>query len=70
MTTPSRFTGSGPKNEANAPFIVVVAGSETAARFDMACTRPPWLCRTAAMTAQMPKSMMMPWMKSLIAVAI
>ena len=69
-TTPSRFTGSGPKKEANTPGAEETAGSLTWASPSRAARNPPWLLRTARITAQMPKSMMMPWMKSLMAVAI
>ena len=70
ITTPSRLSGSGPKKEAKTPGTSEVAGSLTWASPSRAAMKPPWLWRTAAMTAQMPKIMMMPWIKSLMAVAI
>ena len=69
-TTPSRFRGSGPKKEAKTPGMSETAGSLTWASPSRAARNPPWLLRTARITAQMPKSMMMPWMKSLMAVAM
>ena len=44
--------------------------SETIASPSRAARKPPWLLSTAPITAQMPTSIMMPWIKSLIAVAI
>ena len=69
-TTPSRFRGSGPKKEAKMPGAADTSGSLTWASPSRAARKPPWLFRTAAITATMPKIMMMPWIKSLMAVAI
>ena len=46
------------------------AGSVTRARLSIAAINPPWVLSTAAITAIMPKIMIMPWMKSLMAVAM
>ena len=70
MTTPSRLIGSGPKKELNTPGVADTEGSETWPSASSAARKPPWLLSTAAMTAMMPKIMMTPWMKSLMAVAI
>ena len=48
----------------------VTAGSLTSAKLCKAAMKPPFSPRTAAMTATMPASMISPWMKSLIAVAM
>ena len=70
MTTPSRLSGSGPKNELKMPGAVETVSSVTADSPCSAARKPPWLFSTAPMTAQMPKIMMMPWMKSFTAVAM
>ena len=68
--TPSRLTGSGPKKLAKTPGVVATLSSVTLARPSSALIRPPWLFRTATITATMPNSMIRPWMKSLTAVAM
>ena len=70
MTTHSRFSGSGPKNEAKAPGMEETASSSTWASFSTEERKPPFWLSTARMTATMPTSMMMPWIKSLMAVAM
>ena len=67
-TTPSRLTGSGPKKEAYTPGTPL--SPWTLASFSRAARKPPWVCSTAPITATMPASMMMPWIKSLMAVAM
>ena len=70
ITTPSKLSGSGPKKELNAPGAVLTLSSVTFARPLSASIKPPLLPSTAAITATMPISIIMPWIKSLIAVAI
>lgn len=73
ITTPSRLMGSGPKKEANTPGAAMGPAPDSAgtcARPFSAARKPPWLFSTAPITAQMPKIMIMPWIKSLMAVAI
>ena len=70
ITTNSRFSGSGPKKEAKIPGVEATVSSVTFARPSSAAIKPPLLFNTAAMIVAMPPSMMMPWMKSLMAVAI
>ena len=65
MTTNSRNRGSAPRKEA---YCQPPAGP--VASFSIARARPPLSPSTAAITATMPKSMMMPWMKSFQAVAM
>ena len=65
ITTNSRNMGSAPRKEAYCQPPVGPVASRSMAR-----DRPPLSPRTAAMTATMPKSMMMPWMKSFQAVAM
>ena len=69
-TTPNRFTGSGPKKEANTPGTLDTAASCTWASASMEAVNPPLAASTASTTATMPTSMMMPWMKSFTAVAM
>ena len=68
ITTPSRLTGSGPKKEAYTPGTLL--SPFTWASFSRAARKPPWLWSTARITAAIPASMMIPWIKSLMAVAI
>ncbi len=68
MTTPSRLAGSGPNIEANTPSKPVPPS--TCDRLVMAVMKPPLSASTAAMTAMMPMSMMMPWRKSFTTVAM
>ena len=72
MTTPSRFKGSGPKNEVYAPGCPRVAGTSLGiwASFPTAAVKPPWPFNTLAIMATIPASMIIPWIKSLIAVAM
>ena len=70
IITQKRLKGSGPKKEAKMPGVFDTAGSSIRARPSSAAMKPPWPFSTAAMTATMPKSMMMPWMKSFTAVAM
>ena len=72
MITPSRFKGSGPKKDVKAPGCPIVTSTSLGIRaiLPTASMKPPWPERTAAMTATMPASMMMPWIKSLMAVAM
>ena len=69
MTTKRRFSGSGPKNEVNMPGVVVTEGSVMRASPSSDAANPPLEESTAEMTATSPPSMIMPCMKSLIAVA-
>ena len=65
-----RLMGSGPKKELNTPGVELTVSSETCASLLRASRNPPFELRTARMTATIPKSIIMPCMKSLIAVAI
>ena len=72
ITTPKRLMGSGPKKELKMPGtvplpIVPSVAADSPLREAM---KPPLLLITAQMTATMPNSMMMPWMKSFTAVAM
>ena len=69
-TTPSRVSGSGPKKEVNAPESPSFVADGICERARWASMKPPLSFSTAAMTSTMPTSMMRPWMKSLIAVAM
>ena len=70
MTTPRSSSGLGPKKEVNAPGVVVTEASSTRASASMAAMKPPFSLSTASTTTTMPPSMMRPWMKSLMAVAM
>ena len=70
ITTKSRFRGSGPRKEAKIPGVEETVSSVTLARPSRASIRPPLLFSTAAMTVAMPPSMIIPWRKSLMAVAM
>ena len=70
MITPSRFKGSGPKNELNTPGAEDTDGSLTWDKAFNAPMNPPLMESTAPIMATIPKIMMMPWMKSFMAVAI
>ena len=70
ITTNRRFRGSGPKKDAKVPGAVETVSSVILARPSRAAMKPPLLFSTAAMIVLMPKSMMIPWMKSLMAVAM
>ncbi len=60
ITTPKSPAGSGPKKELNTPGNVETAGSLTAESLSSAARKPPWLSSTAAITATMPKIMIIP----------
>ncbi len=68
-TTPSRLNKSGPKKLTNGPAI-----DDPSAEICDSCTtaseKPPLLITTATITAVMPSSITMPWMKSFITVAM
>ena len=51
------------------PAPATTSGPGTRARPSIAAISPPLLARTARIVAAMPKSITMPWMKSLMAVA-
>ena len=70
ITTHRRENGSGPKNEAKIPGAVLTDGSVTLASAASEPTKPPLIFRTERMIATIPKSIMMPWMKSFTAVAM
>lgn len=70
ITTPRRLQGSGPRMVAKPPFCVGSVSAGICDIFVMACISPPCVLSTAAIMMTMPKSMMMPWMKSLRAVAL
>ena len=70
MTTPRRFSGSGPKNDTNAPCIPAATSEGCCESVVRACMKPPLLLRTVAITATIPKSITIPWIKSFATVAI
>lgn len=70
MTTHNKENGSGPKNEANTPGTSETEGSLTWANAASEPMKPPLVFKTAAIIIMIPPIMMMPWMKSLIAVAM
>ena len=72
MTTPSRFTGSGPKKAVKAPGWPRVGGgvARELGQLVNGVHKPALAERTAAMTMTIPKSMIIPWIKSLMAVAM
>ena len=72
MITPKRLSGSGPKKDTKAPCIPCVTGRSEGCceRVVRAFRKPPLLLRTVAMTATMPKSMMMPCTRSFTTVAM
>ena len=68
ITTPIRFTGSGPKSEAylpSSPEAVLIS-----AILSTELPRPPLMFSTATITAEMPTSIITPWIKSERAVAL
>ena len=64
-----RLKKSGPKNDVRGP-LISVPGSWICERLMTACDMPPWLAMTPTITATMPISMIMPWTKSFITVAM
>ena len=67
--TPMRSGRFGPKKLTNGPAISLPSAgmSDSLVR---ASVKPPLFTSTATMTATMPSSMTMPWMKSFITVAM
>ena len=68
--TQNRENGSGPKKDANTPGVVDVEASSTLASPSMAAIKPPFELSTARITATIPKSITIPWIKSFMAVAM
>ena len=62
--------GCGPRNETNAPFRAGADSDGMCERLSTAALKPPLPLRTEAITAQMPASIINPWMKSFTAVAM
>ena len=62
--------GCGPKNDTNAPFSAGADSEGICERFSNAAVKPPLPAKTDKITAQMPTSMIIPWIKSFTAVAI
>ena len=62
--------GCGPRKETKAPFRLGADSDGICERLSTAAVNPPLPLSTDAMTAQMPTSMISPWMKSFTAVAI
>ena len=58
-TTNNNERGSGPKNDVNDP-LICVAVSSTSASFATASAKPPFVLRTATITATIPASIIMP----------
>ena len=69
ITTPSRFSGSGPNMLTNAPSMVDKSDGMRDNSL-MASVNPPLFTSTATMTATMPSNMTMPCRKSFMTVAM
>ena len=70
ITTNRRLTGSGPIKDAKTPGVDETVSSVTLARPSKAAISPPLLIRTATITVTMPNNIMIPCIKSFMAVAI
>ena len=68
-TTPSRLNKSGPKKLTKGPCMAEPSAGIWDSEM-MASEKPPLFRMTATMTAMMPSSMTMPWMKSFMTVAM
>ena len=69
MMTPMRSGRFGPKKLTNGPAISLPSAGMRESVV-MASVKPPLFTNTATMTATMPSSMTMPWMKSFMTVAM
>ena len=69
MMTPMRSGRFGPKKLTNGPAISDPSAGMSESVV-MASVKPPLFTSTATMTAMMPNSMTMPWMKSFMTVAM
>ena len=69
MMTPMRSGRFGPKKLTNGPAISDPSAGMSESDV-MASVKPPLFTSTATMTATMPSSMTMPWMKSFMTVAM
>ena len=63
MITPSKLSASGPNIEVNGPAMALPSAG-ICERFTIAVAIPPWPFNTAKITAMIPMSMIVPWMKS------